>query len=56
MDYRVDFEYVVPEYGEMYITADSEEKAKLELERRFEEDDFFSDAEELEITKVEKLD
>jgi len=56
MDYRVDFEYSVPEYGEMFIEADSEQEAKDILTTRFKEDDFFEGATNLNITKVTKFD
>ena len=56
MDYRVDFEYTVPEFGEMFIEANSEDEAKTILTTRFKEDDFFEGATNLNITKVSKFD
>ena len=52
MDYRVDFEYTVPEYGEMFIEASSEAEAQTILETRFKEDEFFEGAKGLTINKV----
>ena len=56
MDYRVDFEYTVPEYGEMFIEAPTQEEARSILETRFKEDEFFKGAKGLVINKVTKFD
>ena len=55
MEYRVGFEYVIPEYGEMFIDASSEDDAKKRMSEIFEEDEFFEDAEELKITEVKAI-